>query len=319
MKTPEIFISYAWGGDSETIVNELDKVFQQKGITIIRDKRDLGFKGEITDFMKKIGAGNAVIIVISDKYLKSPYCMFELLETYRNLEFKDRIFPIVLQDANIFEPIPRLQYLKFWQDKKNELDNAIKDFGTDAITVIGDDYKIYKKIFDNFGEIVNILKDINSLTPQMHRDENFKSLYDAVEKKIRIEQTPDASNHTVNLINTNGSGNVILPNVSGANITVNVNQSQPISQPNPIGNVNINYKIPNIVKLLTNAFDDVALQNFGMMYFDTVYNSWGTGQNKTQRIMSLVDYCKRNLKLGELLEYIKEENPAQYQVFQPYF
>ena len=54
MKTPEIFISYAWGGDSEAIVNELDKVFQQKGVTIIRDKRDLGFKGEITDFMKKI-------------------------------------------------------------------------------------------------------------------------------------------------------------------------------------------------------------------------------------------------------------------------
>jgi len=177
---PEIFLSYAWGGESEKIVNELDAAFQVKGITLVRDKRDLGFKGTITDFMVKIGEGNAVVTVISDKYLKSPYCMFELLEIYRNLNFKERIFPIVLSDANVFDPLPRLQYLKHWQDKKKELDDAIIQFGTDAITVIGDDYKIYKKIFDNFGEVVNILKDINSLTPDMHRENNFKTLIDAV-------------------------------------------------------------------------------------------------------------------------------------------
>ena len=181
---PEIFVSYAWGGESEKIVNELDATLQSKGITIIRDKRDLGFKGEITDFMKKIGQGNAVIIVISDKYLKSPYCMFELLETYRNLSFKERIFPIVLQDANIFDPIIRLSYFDYWKNKKNELDEAIKKSGNEAIAVIGDDYIAYKKIFDNFGEVVNILKDINSLTPQMHRDENFKSMIEGIEKIV---------------------------------------------------------------------------------------------------------------------------------------
>jgi len=180
----EVFISYAWGGDSEKIVNELDQAFQQKGITLVRDKRDLGFKGMITDFMLKIGTGKAVVVVISDKYMKSPYCMFELLEIYRNQQFKERVFPIVLGDANIFDPLPRLQYLKHWQDKKKELDEAIMQFGTDAITVIGDDYKTHKKIFDNFGEIVNILKDINSLTPQMHRDSEFSILIGAVEKLI---------------------------------------------------------------------------------------------------------------------------------------
>jgi len=182
MTNSEIFISYAWGGESEKIVNELDAAFQQKNITIVRDKRDLGFKGMITDFMQQIGTGKAVILVISDKYLKSPYCMYELLEIYRNLKFQERIFPIVMEDAQIFEPLKRLQYLKHWKDKKQELDDAIRDFGTDAITVIGDDYKTYSKIFNNFGEVSNILKDINALTPQMHREDNFKTLVEAVEK-----------------------------------------------------------------------------------------------------------------------------------------
>jgi TIR domain len=75
MSKPEVFLSYAWGGESEKIVNELDTAFKAKGIVLVRDKRDLGFKGMITDFMKRIGKGQAVVVVISDKYLESPYCM----------------------------------------------------------------------------------------------------------------------------------------------------------------------------------------------------------------------------------------------------
>src|SRR5688572_4207170 len=75
-----VFISYAWGGESEEIVNQIDQALQQRGLKIIRDKRDLGYKGSISGFMERIGQGNCVIVVISDKYLRSPNCMFELVE-----------------------------------------------------------------------------------------------------------------------------------------------------------------------------------------------------------------------------------------------
>lgn len=180
MNKPEVFLSYAWGGESEAIVNELENAFAQKGIVLTRDKRDLGFKGMITDFMQQIGKGNAVITVISDKYLKSPYCMFELLEIYRNRNFQRRIFPIVMQDASIFDPIPRLQYLTFWKDKIKEFDTAFRENGWDAINVIGNDYKVYETIFRQYGVVVNVLKDINALTPGMHRADNFQTVIDAV-------------------------------------------------------------------------------------------------------------------------------------------
>lgn len=234
MKTAEIFISYSWGGESENIVNELDKAFMENGITLIRDKRDLGFKGMITDFMNKIGKGKAVVTVVSDKYLKSPYCMYELLEIYRNLEFKDRIFPIVLGDANIFDPMKRLEYLGHWKMKKQELDTAIQNFGSDAITVIGDDYKTYKKIFDNFGDITNILKDINSLTPEMHRNDNFKTLIDSVNEKLSVEIKEELEKEKLisekqpgktNINNTTGNGNFVFQDTQGANISININNS----------------------------------------------------------------------------------------------
>ena len=49
---PEIYLSYAWGDESEELVNRLDAAFQAKGVTIIRDKRDLGYKGLIKEFME---------------------------------------------------------------------------------------------------------------------------------------------------------------------------------------------------------------------------------------------------------------------------
>jgi len=231
MKNSEIFLSYAWGGESEKIVNELDKAFEEKGIVLTRDKRDLGFKGIITDFMDKIGEGNAVVVVISDKYLKSPYCMYELLEIYRNLKFQERIFPIVLGDATIFEPLSLLGYHNYWKKKTKELDDAIKESGTDSITVIGEDYKRYKRVLDNFGDILNILKDINSLTPEMHRDDNFKTLIDAVGMKLEEENTKKDSKKSANIVENNstvsGNGNFVFHGVSGSNVNINITQSEP--------------------------------------------------------------------------------------------
>ena len=108
-----VFISYAWGGEREDIVNEIDETLQQRGIRIVRDKRALGYRGSIRDFMERIGRGSCVIVVISDKYLRSPNCMFELVEIAENKQFYDRVFPVVLSDANIYDPLKRIEYITF--------------------------------------------------------------------------------------------------------------------------------------------------------------------------------------------------------------
>jgi len=96
-----VFISYAWDGEREEIVDQIDQALQSRGLKIIRDKRNLGYKGSIKAFMERIGQGNCVIVVISDKYLRSPNCMFELVEVAENKQFYDRVFPIVLANGNI--------------------------------------------------------------------------------------------------------------------------------------------------------------------------------------------------------------------------
>ncbi|MBD2512157.1 toll/interleukin-1 receptor domain-containing protein [Nostoc muscorum FACHB-395] len=180
----EIFISYAWGGDSETYVNHLDKILQSKGIAIIRDKRDLGYKGLIKAFMEKIGRGKCVIAVISDKYLKSPNCMFELVQIAKNGNFYDRIFPIVLSDAQIYNPIQRIKYIKHWEDKIKELDEAMKGVSSANLQGFREEIDLYTEIRNTVAELTNLLKDMNTLTPDIHSKSDFDELSKAIVQRL---------------------------------------------------------------------------------------------------------------------------------------
>ena len=180
----EIFISYAWGGESEQIVNQLDQALQAKGITIVRDKRDLGFKGRIKEFMERIGRGKAVIVVISEKYLKSENCMFELVQIAKNGQFYDRIFPIVLADAQIYKPVQRIKYVQHWEQQIKELDEAMKSVSSANLQGFRDEIDQYTEIRNTMAELVYTLKDMNTLTPEMHSESGFEELFQAVERKL---------------------------------------------------------------------------------------------------------------------------------------
>ena len=180
-----VFISYAWGGESEEIVNEIDQSLQSRGIKIIRDKRDLGYRGSIKNFMERIGQGNSVIVVVSDKYLRSPNCMFELVEIAENKQFHDRIFPVVLQDANIYDAVKRIDYVKYWEIKRAELVDAIRSVDPANLQGIRDEIDNYDKFRDKIAGLIDILKDMNTLTPEMHKNSDFSFLYEAIQARLR--------------------------------------------------------------------------------------------------------------------------------------
>jgi hypothetical protein len=180
----EILISYAWGGESEDLVNQLDEAFQAKGITIIRDKRDLGFKGRIKAFMERIGHGKAIIVVISDQYLKSENCMFELVQIAKNGQFYDRIFPVVMSDANIYKPTQRIKYVQHWEKQIEELAEAMKTVSPANLHGFREDIDLYTEIRATIAELTNLLKDMNTLTSSIHTESNFKALFEAVEYRL---------------------------------------------------------------------------------------------------------------------------------------
>lgn len=189
MEQPEIFISYSWEAESSAIADELEIAFQQKEIQIVRDKKSIGYKGLIKEFMQYLGRGKYIILIISDNYLKSPNCMFELLQIAQNGNFYDRIFPIIMADAKIFKAIDRLDYIHFWENEISELEEKIKQGSlTNLQGLIDDDLNLYSEIRRNIAQLAGILKNINTLTVKMHRESDYKELYDAISGKIEEDK-----------------------------------------------------------------------------------------------------------------------------------
>lgn len=76
--------------------------------------------------------------------------------------------------------------------------------------------------------------------------------------------------------------------------------------------MSLTYNVVNIRKLLVTAFNDEALSIFCYDHFRPVYDSFGAGMGKTQKIQLLIEHCQNYLLLDNLLALVAQINPAQY-------
>lgn len=114
---------------------------------------------------------------------------------------------------------------------------------------------------------------------------------------------------TTNSVSITGDGNTIIQGSSN----VFLGAKRPSSVTN-----STSFNKSNIFKLMNSAFNDDGLQTFCAIHFEEVYNNFTNGQSKSQRILALMDYANRQLKMPELLSLVQAESPAQFDQHQPY-
>ncbi|WP_414546025.1 toll/interleukin-1 receptor domain-containing protein [Nostoc sp. CCY0012] len=179
----EVCISYARGGNSGEIVDKLCKILKNKNIDIVRDSEELKYKDPLKNFMQRLGKGKCVITVISDKYLKSRYCMFELTELIENGKFQERIVPLVLEDAKIYEPVDIVEYIRFWEEKLEATDKAMKSVQLANLAPnIREDIELYSKITRTISEFIGHLRDFLVLPIDIHENSNFEDVVNEINK-----------------------------------------------------------------------------------------------------------------------------------------
>jgi internalin A len=169
----EVFISYAWGDASpegkerQQIVDELVKALRQYSEPIaVRFDRDEMRPGDlISAFMDRLAAADRVIVVISAKYLRSEYCMYELFKIYQNrgkeiADFHRCIIPIILPDAGLSGGLAaRLKPAIDWNQQHEELKNIFiqnhEIFGESTVKK----YRLIGEFARNTSEMIDYLLD----------------------------------------------------------------------------------------------------------------------------------------------------------------
>ena len=163
----EYFVSYAWGDDlspegreREKIVDRLCAAAEARGIRIVRDKDTLKIGDRISTFMRRIGAGDRVFVILSEKYLRSAFCMFELCEIWRHSradaeDFGRRVRVYALADAQAASPLARLRIAVWWKTQHDEISAIIKEYGGEVVGT--QDFAAFRRMAEFYRSVPDIL------------------------------------------------------------------------------------------------------------------------------------------------------------------
>jgi internalin A len=169
----EVFISYAWGDDSpegkerQRIVDRLvDALRKHPEPITVRIDRDVMLPGDlISAFMVRLAAADRVIVVISAKYLRSEYCMYELFKIYQNCrnkaeDFQRRIIPVILPDTGLSgRTASRLIPAIYWKKEEEELEAMIAANLKVVGTSIHMKYRLIGEFARNTSDMIEFLYD----------------------------------------------------------------------------------------------------------------------------------------------------------------
>ncbi len=158
------FVSYAWG-ELEFFVDCLCDAAKHREIEIMRDKARMGLGDSISAFMNQLSDGERVFIVLSDKYLRSPFCMLELAEIWSRCnknenQFLSRVCLWTMPDAKIHTPEGRAAYAIYWKGEYERLNALVETHGREILGRVDQQaLENMRRFYLDVGDILTTLVD----------------------------------------------------------------------------------------------------------------------------------------------------------------
>ena len=174
MKRPTIFISYSW--QTKEIADKISSDLQLISITIIKDNQELNYTDSIPNFMKRIRSSDYALLLISDSYLKSKNCLFEILELQKDENHWDKILPIVVKETKFYSAVERLKYVSFWEQKIKELENALENINPINSPDSYKELKLFKDISSNIDGFLKRISESLHFSPEEIIQKNYEPL-----------------------------------------------------------------------------------------------------------------------------------------------
>ncbi|WP_370398599.1 toll/interleukin-1 receptor domain-containing protein [Tenacibaculum dicentrarchi] len=175
-KNPTLFISYSWQTKdlADKIANDLEVI----GIIVIKDNKELDYTDNIPNFMKRIRSSDYALLLISDNYIKSKNCLYEILELQKDDNHWDKVLPIVCDGTKIYTALDRIKYIQFWEQKTSELETALKSISPINSTELYKDLKLFKDISFNLDRFLKQISESLHFKPEEIFEKGYKPITD---------------------------------------------------------------------------------------------------------------------------------------------
>lgn len=186
---PTVYISYKWKGESVDVVDTLCDLFKRKQLYYKRDREDCRYGDSITAFMGEIREGDFVVVLLSEAYLKSFNCVYELAGVLSHSDYMERVFPVVI-DETVRGENKYKELANYWERKKADKEYIISQIQSKNVSVA---LPLTRKI-DLIDEFINqlqklseVTENINSYTFQALKESEYEPLLTKIKERLHGE------------------------------------------------------------------------------------------------------------------------------------
>jgi internalin A len=196
-KPREVFISYAWGDETPEgkrrgeVVDALYSALEKDGFAPVRDRDQIRPGELISAFIRQLTRADLVVAVISDKYLRSPYCMYEIYRLWQRCQgdaddLAQHLVPIVLPEVQIGNIQDRLTYLEHWDAQAKSVEALQGKMNLFRLSRESfEKARLILEFAHHVDDILVFLQDV--LMPrnlEAHLDDGFQAVRDALRRRI---------------------------------------------------------------------------------------------------------------------------------------
>jgi tetratricopeptide (TPR) repeat protein len=192
-RNPTLFISYSW--QTKKIADRIATDLEVIGVSVIKDNNELQFTDNIPNFMKRIRSCDFALLLISDSYLKSKNCLYEILELQKDNNHWEKVLPIVCKDTKIYSSIERIDYIKFWEQKIKELQTALKNINPINSSELYKELKLFQDIAYNIDSFLKKISDSLHYDPEELISKRYKPIID----KLNVDNHFDSLKSLMNI------------------------------------------------------------------------------------------------------------------------
>ncbi|MEM9673896.1 MAG: TIR domain-containing protein [Bacteroidota bacterium] len=175
-----IFISYST--KNSRVANDIDQELLAYGYDLLKDTREINYKDSIWEYIKKVRNVDFVLLILSNDFLQSPYCMFEVLEFLKDENYKERVLPVFLDDIKIFNPVEALKYVSYWEEKYSEFSSQLKLLDPVNVAPFYQDLKMYGSIKSTISEFLVYIRGTKLVGYEDLKSREFLPLFNEIEK-----------------------------------------------------------------------------------------------------------------------------------------
>lgn len=218
----KVYISYSWKEPSNHIVmNNLVPAFISNNIEFALDKNDCNYLDNIPEFEERIGRGEFIVAVISDAYVHSIQCMYEVACIFENGNVRERLRPLCFDDVKRNDNDYYKDIVNYWGNKMSETRVNIAQIGDPADRLLGTELKYLEKICRYIDVFFKYLRSTNTCSLTEMGKNQFEKLIEIIGgegKKAEFKKKTITLNMTI-------SPNIPTIIVNGGSPQINMNTS----------------------------------------------------------------------------------------------